>query len=195
MNIRRLIAAAALAVLAFSAPVQAAQMWLCSPEPQSGARTIGGAGSSVPSGTLYQLNGRGCAPIAQADVGYFQSQGFLQPGPTFSVIYTTGVLTGTTSVQIATLPPGTYVTQIIVDNTVAAAITGGINIGTTASAADVVSAFAVAASLLAVIPDALILANSQILTTNKGVSTPLFATAVTAWNSANVTFTVVYGYY
>lgn len=199
--IRKLLSVAAAALLALAALVpapreaQAAAAFMCAPESpigQNAPRTIGGAGSQVPSQTLYTLNGQGCAVIGQADVGYFLSQGF-SAGPPFGqpVLFTTGVWTGTTSFQAGTLPPGTYVQQVIFQNSTANAVTGGIAVGTTSGAADVVAAQACAANCLVFVTDATLL--KRVFSTT--AAQPIFVTPVTAGNNANVTVTVVYGYF
>jgi hypothetical protein len=74
------------------------------------APTGPGTGFSRPvvaaSGNVYQLSPAGCAVVAQGDVASLQQQGFTA-GPPFgpNILTTTGVLTGTTSVPIGTLPP------------------------------------------------------------------------------------------
>jgi hypothetical protein len=158
----------------------------------TGARTIGGTNSAVPSQTLYSLNSNGCALIQLADIGYFQSQGYVQNSSQTAIIFNTGVATGTTDFVIGTLPAKTYIQQIIFSNSVAAAVTGGISIGTTANGTNIVAAQAVGASTDVAVAQASILLPVPLTT---GLSTPLHAAAVTAWNSANVTITVIYASY
>lgn len=157
----------------------------------SGARTIGGTGSAVPSGTLYVLDSGGCGLIAQADIGYFQSQGFTQPGSLRSIVFTTGVLTGTTAVQMPSLPAGAYIRDIFVDNSTANAVTGGIDIGTTSTGAEVVSALTCAANCLTFVADAALLKRVF----SKTAQQALFVFGHTAGNSANLNITLVYGYF
>jgi len=188
------IAALALAPLLPPKPVMAAQSVLCSPQiPGSAmARTIGGSLSSVPSGTTYTLNGQGCATILQADVAYFLGQGFTA-GPPFgpNITFTTGVWTGTTSFQAGALPPGTYIQHIIAQETAGNAVTGGVKVGTTSGGADVVAALTVNASSLAFVADSALLKRVFSAT----AAQPIFVTPATAGNNANVTFTVVFGYF
>jgi hypothetical protein len=67
------------------------------------------------------------ALVAQGDVGYFQSQGFTQGSPYSVAAFTTGVLTGTTAVQfLPSLPAGAIIRDIVVSNTTANAVTGGV---------------------------------------------------------------------
>jgi len=194
MMIRRLFVAIVAAFALWAAPVQAANINMCSPDVAGGVqgpRTIGGALSPVPSGAVYTLNPQGCALIAQADVGYFASQGFTQASSQQSFLFTTGVAAGTTDFVIGSIPAGAYIQQIIFSNAVAAAVTGGISIGTTANGTDVVAAQTCGSSCLTYTTDALTLKRVFSLT----AATPLHAAAVTAWNSTNVTITVVYGYF
>jgi hypothetical protein len=188
------LAAVALAVVAPPREAKAAATVLCSPSPmeQLAARTIGGVGSQVPSQSLYTLNGQGCAVIQQADIGYFVSQGFTA-GPPFgtNVLFTTGTWTGTTSFQAGTLPPGTYIQQVIFANSTANAVTGGIAVGTTSGAADVVAAQSCGANCLVFVTDATLL--KRVFSTT--AAQPIFISPVTAGNNANVTVTVVYGYF
>lgn len=186
-------------LLAPPKPVHAAASILCSPQIPGNAmaRQIGGTLSSVPSGTVYTLNGQGCTVVQQQDVSYFLSQGFTA-GPPFgtNVIFTTGVATGTTSFQIGQLPAGTYIQHIIANNTTANAVTGGIGIGSTSNGTDIVAPanFACAANCLAFVTDANLAKRVFSATT----VTPIFATAngtSGSWNSANVTLTVVFGYF
>lgn len=189
MKLRHLIAAATMSLAAFALPAQAAQINMCAPDVAGGVqgpRTIGGTLSPVPSGTIYILNPQGCALVAQGDVGYFQSQGFTQASSQQTILFTTGVATGTTDFVIGSVPAGAYIQQLIFSNSVAAAVTGGVSIGTTANGVDVVAAQAVGASGLTFTTDALTL--KRVFSTT--VATPLHAAAVTAWNSANVTITV-----
>jgi hypothetical protein len=175
-------------------PAHAALTVLCAPQlpDTAAARTIGGSSSAIPSGTLYSLNGQGCTVAKQQDVGWFLAQGF-SPGPPFgaNILFTTGVLSGTTAVQIGTLPASTYVQHIIVQNSTANAITGGIAFGTTANGTDIDATRACGANCLAFAADSALV--KRVVSTT--AATPIFASAVTAWNSANVTITVVYGYF
>jgi hypothetical protein len=188
-NFRALLIAGAVALASFAAveQAQAATMMLCAPD-EAGKATGPRRVVNPVTTTAYSLNSRGCALVAQADVGYFQSQGFSQGPSEGTILYTTGVAAGTTDFVIGSLPANTYITEIIYSNAVAAAVTGGISIGTTANGTDVVAAQAVGSSALTFTPNASIL--KQPFSTT--VATPLHAAAVTAWNSTNVTITVKY---
>jgi hypothetical protein len=195
MKIFRVLAAALLAGLALCAPAKAANVYMCSADVAGGVqgpRTIGGTLSQVPSGAIYVLNGQGCALIAQADVGWFASQGYTQQSSQQSILYTTGVQTGTTDIVIGSLPANAYIVGIFAANTTANAVTGGISIGSTANGTDIVATITCAANCVSNSPGTNTLVKSVFSTT---AATSLHAAAVTAWNSANVTFTVVYAYF
>jgi hypothetical protein len=175
-------------------PAEAASMLLCQGDvsgASTGARVVVNTSSTATPQPSYTLNAAGCALIAQADVGFFLSQGFVQASSQNTILFTTGVATGTTDFVIGNIPAGAYIQQIIYSNAVAAAVTGGISIGTTANGTDVVAAQACASSCLTFTTDALLLKRVF----SNTATTALHAAAVTAWNSTNVTITVVYGYY
>lgn len=197
-KLRHLLLAAAAILALLAAPVQnahAAQALMCQGDvsgASTGARTIGGTGSAVPSLTVYNLNSQGCALIQLADIGYFLSQGFVQNSSQTSIVFNTGVATGTTDFVVGTLPAKAYIQQVIFSNSVAAAVTGGISLGVTANGATIIAAQAVGASTDVATAQAAILLPVPVTT---GLASVLHMAAVTAWNNANVTVTVVYGYY
>lgn len=86
-----------------------------------------------------------------------------------------------------TVPAGHAISQIIVENTTANAVTGGVRVGTTAGAADVVAALAVGANALTFVADAAVLKRFF----SRTASQTLFVEAVVAWNSASLNFFVV----
>jgi hypothetical protein len=191
MTIRKYFLAASLALAAFlsGVPAIAATQMLCSPDVAGGVqgpRRVVNSSSTASPQPAYQLNAAGCALVAQADIGFFLAQGFTAGSSEGAILFTTGVATGTTDFVIGNLPANTYITEIVFSNAVAAAVTGGISIGTTANGTDVVAATAVGSSALTFTPNASIL--KQPFSTT--AATPLHAAAVTAWNSTNVTITV-----
>lgn len=195
-----LIAALALAITPFiqieKAEAASPQALMCQGDvsgASTGARQIGGTGSQVPSGTLYTLNSNGCALIAQADIGYFQSQGYIQNSSQTSVFLLTGALpaSGTTDIVGPVIPAGAYIQQIIWFNSTANAVTGGVSVGTTANGTDVVAAQAVGANAMTFTTDALLL--KRVFSTT--AATTLHFAPVTSSNSANLTVTVIYGYF
>jgi hypothetical protein len=143
------------------------------------------------SGTTYNVDVNGCILSGIADLGDASSNGFAQEGNQRAFIYNTGVATGTTDFTIGSVPPSAAITGVFFSNSVAAAVTGGISIGTTANGTDVVAAQACGSTCLTFTTDALTLKRVFSLT----AATPLHAAAVTAWNSTNVTITVLYSYF
>lgn len=193
MNRLRLFLAAALVVLAAPlTPAHANGVMLCSPDVgPRGARQVTNPGTS---GGTYSLNGAGCAYISEAnsDAAYFRAQGFVPGNNLFSTVQVTGVLTGTTSVQLPfSLPANAMLRDIIVQNTTTNAVTGGIDIGKTTGAADIVSALTCAASCLTFVADAAVLL--RVFSTT--VQQAIFVTGHTAGNSANLTITITYSYF
>lgn len=188
----RILAAAALAFAAFSTPAHANGVVLCSPGvgPQ-GSRQVTNPGTS---GGTYSLNARGCAYFSEAnsDAAFFRAQGFVQGPAMFSTVQVTGVLTGTTSVQLPfALPANGFIKDIVIQNTTANAVTGGVAIGKTTGAADIVAAQACAASCLVVVADAAVLLRAFSTTAQQAI----FVTGVTAGNSANLTITITYSFF
>lgn len=200
------LAAATLALIGAALIPQQAQanrVVMCAPEgvAQAGNRTIGagisgtGSVSPVPSATTYTLNGQGCTAVLAQDIGWFQSQGFTQQGLFALMFVVPTTATGTTSYQVGTLPPSTYIRDVFVSNTDAShAVTGGIDIGTTSGGTDVVAAanLAVGTSSVNFVTDAN-LAKRVFSTT---AAQAIFATGHTSWNTpTTVTITVTYGYF
>lgn len=181
---------AVLALAAFALPAHAATQMLCSPDVAGGVqgpRRVTNTASTASPQPTYGLNSAGCALINQADIGFFMSQGFTPGSSEATILYTTGVIaSGTTDLVIGNVPANYYIAEIVYSNAIAAAVTGGISIGTTANGTDVVAAQAVGSSALTFTANASIL--KQPFSTT--VSTPLHAAAVTSWNGANVTITV-----
>lgn len=161
----------------------------------TGARAFGGVGSAVPSQTLYTLNSGGCLLALQADIGYFLSQGFTAGSPLqLPIIFTTGVWTGTTNFVIGTIPANGYISNVFFANSTANAVTGGISLGTTANGVDIIAAQTCAANCQVFTTDALLLKRVFPATT-PAAAQPLNMAPVTAGNNANVTVTVVWGYF
>lgn len=88
-----------------------------------------------------------------------------------------------TTATAVSIPANAVLRAIYIRNTTANAVTGGINIGTTAAGSDVVSAFAVAGNGLLVINPGATLLKQYFSAT---ASQQLFISAVTAWNSASL---------
>lgn len=97
-------------------------------------------------------------------------------------------LTAQTAAGNFILPANCVIREILVFNTTANAITGGLKFGTTAGATDIAAALAVAASVTAFLTDALMLKRFFSPTATQQI----FFDAVVAWNSANVNITILY---
>jgi hypothetical protein len=95
----------------------------------------------------------------------------------FNITKTTLTSNGT-----AVIPKGYAIEQIVINETGGNAITGGLKIGTTSGATDVVVALAVGASSLQVILDATLLKRVFSFSADQ----TLFLQAVAAWNSASI---------
>jgi hypothetical protein len=192
-SVRNLIFGAALFVAALlgSAPIaSAAQIVMCAPDAvatATGARRVLNPNTNV----AYALNSAGCAPIAIADIGYFSSQGFTTGPNLGSFVFQTGTATATQDFIVGTLPPGTYIQQIIAQNVTATAVTGGIAFGTTANATDIASTLTCGANCLTSVANASI--GKQLFSTT--ASQAIHAAAATAWANANVIITVIWGYF
>jgi hypothetical protein len=199
-SILKVASLAALALLPWSAQAATStvtqQVIMCASDPgigPPGARTIGGTLSAVPSGTVYVLNGQGCAAIAKGDVGYFQSQGFTPGSNLFTIQYAgvTSAASATTQL-VGTLPAGAIIQNVILAETAGAAITGGVDIGTTASGTNYVSAQALGANGLLVVADSALtrIVGSSGNTTAQSV----YVTCHTSCNAGSVTITILWSY-
>lgn len=200
MTIRRYLAGLAFSFLALL-PVAASAnvMQVCQGDvsgASTGSRTIGGTLSAVPSGTIYVLNGAGCANVLAQDVGYFLSQGYTLPSglPSLQIVIPV-TATGTTAFQIGTLPPNAAIVGVYASNTDAShAVTGGINIGSTSGGNDIVAGanFAMSTATVAAPTQANIATRLFSITAGQ----PIFTNAVTSWNTpTTVTITVSYTYF
>lgn len=94
----------------------------------------------------------------------------------------------TTANSTASLPANGYITDIVVRNNTANAITGGLKFGTSAGATDIVVALTVGASSLTFVTDAAIL--KRIFSTS--VAQIIYIDTVTLWNSASVDIDILY---
>lgn len=97
-------------------------------------------------------------------------------------------LTAQTTAGSFVIPPGAVLRDILVANTTANAITGGLKFGTTAGGVDVVAALAVGASSLVFVTDALML--KRYFSTS--LAQQIFFDTVTLWNSASVQIDILY---
>lgn len=107
--------------------------------------------------------------------------------PTNSILQNIRI-TGVVAATNFMLPAGAVIRDVIISNSTANAITGGVKIGTTAGGVDVVAALTVGANANAFVTDALILKRFFSPT----AAQQLFIDAVAAWNSANVQIDILY---
>lgn len=129
-----LAGALSLGIGAIIAPqvAEAAFIRVCAPD-RAGA-PLGPRQVTAPSGTSYNIDGRGCGLVANADaLGLQSSLGFIiDPG----VAYVTRASTSTAFSPI-TIPIGAYIDSITVQEVSGAAIVGGLKFGTTAGGSDI----------------------------------------------------------
>jgi hypothetical protein len=191
-NVRRGLALALvfLALISAAPPAHAAVLVMCSP---------GAAGSqkshrvSNPTGGTYALDQNGCALMAQSDVPYFRTQGFA-PGSGTGVLYAGGITANTTTVNSPVLPANAYIDNIVINETAGNAVTGGVDIGTAASGAQIASAVAVGANALASIADTALL-KRVFNSSGTPVAQQIFFTCHSACNSASLNVTILWRYF
>lgn len=183
-------AAAAIACLA---PVERAHAAfgsvLCAPSSPNGAegpRRVVNPNTT----TAYGLNGQGCAFIAQADVGYFLSQGYTQ-GASFANISMVGITANTTTGNSPILPAGALIHSIVIAETAGNAVTGGVDIGTAAAGAQIASAVAVGANALVSVTGAALLVR-LFGTGPLPAAQQIFFACHTACNTASLNVTITY---
>lgn len=110
-------------------------------------------------------------------------------GPTLNITLKKAGSYGTTANATVVIPAGQFITGIVFKGNNANAVTGGIKIGTSSGATDVVAAQAVAGNSLAMITDAALLKKVF----SYSVDQTLYVQAVSAWNSANVDIVFIIG--
>jgi hypothetical protein len=191
-----LLAAAALALAVFAPTEQAHAAYgsyLCAPSTSDvaiGPKRIVNTSSTASPQPAYVLNGQGCAFIANTDVGFFLALGFTG-GQDFFTTSLVAVTANTTTTNSPTLPAGAYIHNIIIGETAGNAVTGGVDIGTAASGAQIASAIAVAGNALVTITDAGLLKRS-FGTGPAPAAQQIFFTCHTACNSASLNITIMY---
>jgi hypothetical protein len=199
MMFKKLLLAAGLSLapsIAFAAAsLQATHAFMCTPEVSvgtAGPRLITNTASSASPQPSYQTNSQGCALIATPDVGFFLSQGYTfgtNEGVLIQNAITANTAAGTSTI---TLPPYAFVKYIVVEETAGNAVTGGINVGDSGSATRFLSATAVGANANVVVVPTNLTGSS-----NTGIPAAdiVLVAAVTAFNSASLNVTVIYGYF
>lgn len=177
------IAAVGLLATVSAPPAEAALVRMCAPSSDTTAsKRVVNPNTNV----AYTFGARGCALISPLDIGYFLSQGYVVDPP--SAIAYKFVAANSSII----LPPAAYIDSITVQETSAAAVTGGLKIGTTAGGTDVVAAATCGASCLITITDVSLLKRVFSATAPQ----QLFMGAVTNFNSGpEITVTVHYSYF
>lgn len=97
----------------------------------------------------------------------------------------TGVVANTSFV----IPANAYIQQVLIQNTTANAVTGGVVLGTTSAGLDVATAVAIGANAITFIPQSVML---KPWFSTSAPQTVWISTA-TLWNSASLTVLIVYG--
>ena len=178
-----------------AASLQVTHAFLCAPEVTvgtAGPRLIVNTSSSATPQPSYQTNSQGCALVASADVGFFLSQGYtigVNEGVQQQNAITANLTAGTSQL---TLPAYGFIKYIVVEETAGNAVTGGINIGDAGSATRFGSAVAVAANSNTVVVPTNLTGSSN---TGVPASDTVLIAAVTAFNSASLNVTVIFGYF
>jgi hypothetical protein len=146
----------------------------------------------------YSINSFGCAYLYQADIPTAQSQGWTYGSQTGVINYLTGVQTGSTNLQLGTLPANTYIQAVIITNLTANATTATI-VGSTSGGAQVVASVTIAASVVATMT--LVAATGTVPFPTAPTAAPYTTPGGTlwigagTWNSANLAVTVIYSYF
>ena len=197
--LKKLLLAAGLSLapsIAFAAAsLQVTHAFMCTPEVSvgtAGPRLITNTASSASPQPSYQTNSQGCALIATPDVGFFLSQGYTF-GTNEGVLIQNAITANTTGgTSTITLPPYAFVKYIVVEETAGNAVTGGINVGDSGSATRFLSATAVGANANVVVVPTNLTGSA-----NTGIPAGdiVLVAAVTAFNSASLNVTVIYGYF
>lgn len=181
---------AAGAAYQFSSPADASVTRVCRPA-ASGASPGPGRWTAPGSGTAYNVDPLGCALISFTDYTDALAAGF-RLGPLTQSVGLIGVTNNTVpSPAELVLPPGAFIQGIVVENTTANAVTGGVKIGTTSGGTEVVTALTCGASCLTHVADSAI--SKRVFSAS--TPTTLYITAVTSMNSAVLNVTVTYAYF
>jgi hypothetical protein len=179
-----------------AATTQSFPALLCAPKPSVGSpgpRRVVNAWSTAQPQPSYSLNGAGCAVIANADIGYFLSQGYTY-GPNEVALQQIAITANTTATtSTITLPAYAYIKYFILEETAGNAITGGVDIGDSASATAYQSAVALGANASVV---ALPTATKGIFS-NSGVPSAdqILVVCHTACNSGSINISAIVGFY
>jgi hypothetical protein len=183
----------AAAIVACLAPTEKAHAaWgsvYCAPDPGVGSPGPRRVVNPVTT-TAYSLNAQGCAFIANADIGYFLSQGYTS-GPNSQNITMVGLTANSTTANSPILPAGATIDSIVIGETAGNAVTGGVDIGTAASGAQIVAAVAAGANSLATVAASAILL--RVFGTGPlPAAQQIFYTCHTGCNSSSINISISY---
>jgi hypothetical protein len=144
----------------------------------------------------YTLNSVGCAIIANADVGFFLSQGFTY-GPSTFVAQGVGITgSGTASVFTGiTLPAYAQIISVVLEETAGNTVTGGLNISNAGGATGIASAVALAGNATVPVADSALNAGRIYSPAGVPTGTAVNLAAVTSWNGAIVNISIIYTIY
>jgi hypothetical protein len=168
---------------------------LCAPEVSvgtTGPRRVVNTSSTATPQPSYLLNAVGCALIANADVGFFLSQGYTV-GVNEGVLQQNAITANTTSVtSTITLPVYGFIKYIALEETAGNAITGGVDIGDSGSATRFTSATALGANANVVVVPTNLNGSSS---TGIPTADQILVVCHTACNSGSINISVIFGYY
>jgi hypothetical protein len=177
------------------------QQVLCAPPPGNaapGPRRVVNTSSTAATQPAYNLNSQGCALFKSADVGFFQTQGYVQ-GPNLFTVFGGPYTAQATASNAMPLPAGAVIQSICIQETTGNAVTGGVDIGIAGSSdATIVSAFAVAANAVSCVPPADILAAAFPVSgaTTGPVAKLIYVNAHTNWtDGASIVVTILYSFF
>jgi hypothetical protein len=196
---RKFLLAAVLALLPSlaqaAASTQTLHVFMCAPEP-SGASTGPKLVTNPATSNSVQLNSAGCGLFLNADVGFFQSQGYTF-GASVQVAQAIGVTgSGTASVATGiTLPAYAQIVSVVLEETAGNAVTGGLNISNAGGATGIASAAALAANATVTLADSAINAGRIYSPAGVPTATAVNLAAVTSWNAAVVNISIAYTFY
>lgn len=179
-----------------AATTQTLHAMLCAPEPSvgtAGPRVVVNTSSTASPQPSYALNAAGCAVFANADIGFFLSQGFTY-GPSTFVAQGIGITgSGTASVSTGiTLPAYAQIISVVLEETAGNAVTGGLNISNAGGATGIASAVALAANATVTVADSALNAGRIYSPVGVPTGTAVNLAAVTSWNSAVVNISIIY---
>jgi hypothetical protein len=172
-------------------PARAASVVMCAPtesgKPEGPRRVV-----NPNTNNAYGINSAGCLVVQAADIGWFVSQGFTVGSP-YAAVTLSGITV--TNAGPLTIPVGTFIRDIIVQETSGSAMSGLLRVGTTSGAGNILSGSVFIAALsTTVVSDAAFATAGRVFATSS--ATNLYLTAASGtFGSASLAVTVIYGYF